>query len=490
MRMKIAKREMGTGRDGASALSIAPLSIDEWMCDARRVGAQVSLAWSRHVALPRWRAVHNPDCDLIGALVLFCGDSLHPFEPQRPGFARMCYGFRREVIVLGVRQTDRAVLELVPKAAGDEERRLCHAAANAPDFVLSAVFGLGRWRLADSWRGFLVRWFAHGFGMAAVQHAHMYRVLLDRVDPRALPQPLETIEAELNRREVAVMRRARHRLLEWLDPEVVRTVRKSNAILTPATYNLLATASGEARERRIAALNTYPSVLPAFIAKDPPIPGNADVLAYYESGSEHEFRALARFIVGAVDRGEPLSPYFSRPFDASPQVIQAVRGVPRLVLWRIGAWGLHALLRTVDAVPAHQRPAIPADWVAFRDIAVAVAALTEALEDVSEEAAAQFWSGSVLPFLQWAAAQGWSMAAEAVRDPAGDGSVAYGIDRSLTAARDVARAQGASPEETVESLAKLSVLELIAWNRGWQDRLDEHFRRVETRDLVRPKGAS
>jgi hypothetical protein len=25
------------------------------------------------------------------------------------------------------------------------------------------------------------------------------------------------------------------------------------------------------------------------------------------------------------------------------------------------------------------------------------------------------------------------------------------------------------------------VLELIAWNRGWQDRLDEHFRRVETR---------
>jgi hypothetical protein len=42
----------------------------------------------------------------------------------------------------------------------------------------------------------------------------------------------------------------------------------------------------------------------------------------------------------------------------------------------------------------------------------------------------------------------------------------------------------------VESLAKLSVLELIAWNRGWQDRLDEHFRRVETRDLVRPKGAS
>ncbi|HXV06882.1 MAG TPA: hypothetical protein VD791_02550, partial [Burkholderiales bacterium] len=389
--MKIAKREASTVQEGASALSLAPLGIDEWMCDARRVGAQVSLAWSRHIALPRWRAVASSDSDLIGALVLFCGDSLHPFEPQRTGFAKMCYGFRREVIVLGVRRSDRAVLELVPRAAGDEERRLCHAAANAPDFVLSAVLGVGRWRLSDSWRGFLVRWFSHGFGMAAVQHAHMCRVMLDRVDPRALPQPLDKIEAELNRREIGVMRRARRRLLEWLDPEVVRSVRRSNAILTPATYNLVATAAGEARERRVAALSTYPSVLPAFIAKDPPIPGNADVLAYYESGSEHEFRALARFIVGAVDRGEPLSPYLSRPFDTRPQVIQAVRDVPRLVLWRIGAWGLHALLRAVDAVPAGVRPTSPADWVAFRDIAVAVAALTEAFEDFSEEAGAQFW---------------------------------------------------------------------------------------------------
>jgi hypothetical protein len=486
MRMKIAKREASTVQEGASALSLAPLGIDEWMGDARRVGAQVSLAWSRHIALPRWRAVASPDSDLIGALVLFCGDSLHPFEPQRTGFAKMCYGFRREVIVLGVRRSDRAVLELVPRAAGDEERRLCHAAANAPDFVLSAVLGVGRWRLSDSWRGFLVRWFSHGFGMAAVQHAHMCRVMLDRVDPRALPQPLEKIEAELNRREVGVMRRARHRLLEWLDPEVVHRVRRSNAILTPATYNLVATAEGEARERRLAALATYPSVLPAFIAKDPPIPGNADVLAYYESGSEHEFRALARFIVGAVDRGEPLSPYLSRPFDTRPQVIQAVRDVPRLVLWRIGAWGLHALLRAVDAVPASLRPTSPADWVAFRDIAVAVAALTEAFEDFSEEAGAQFWTGAVLPFLEWASGQGWSLAAEAVRDPTGDGSVAYGIDRALTAARDVARAQGASADAAVEALARRSVLELIAWNRSWQERLDEHFRRVETRGLVRP----
>jgi hypothetical protein len=484
MRMKIAKREAGIGQEGASALSLAPLRIDEWMCDARRVGAQVSLAWSRHIALPRWRAVQGPDSDFIGTLLLFCGDSLHPFEPERPGFVKMCYGFRRELIVLGVRRSDRAVLELVPRAGGDEERRLSHAAANAPDFVLSAILGLGRWRLSDSWRGFLVRWFAHGFGMAAVQHAHMYRVMLDRVDPRALPQPVEKIEADLNRREVGVMRRARRRLLQWLDPEVVRSVRRSNAILTPATYNLVATAKGEARERRIAALNVYPSVLPAFIAKDPPIPGNADVLAYYESGSEHEFRALARFIVGALDRGEPLSPYLSRPFDARPQAIQAVREVPRLVLWRIGAWGLHALLRAVDAVPAAERPRTPADWIAFRDIAVTVAALTEAFEDFSEEAGAQFWSGAVLPFLHWAPRQGWSMAAEAVRDPAGDGSVAYGIDRALAAARDVARAQGACVDTAVEALARLSVLELIAWNRGWQDRLDEHFRRVETRALM------
>jgi hypothetical protein len=76
------------------------------------------------------------------------------------------------------------------------------------------------------------------------------------------------------------------------------------------------------------------------------------------------------------------------------------------------------------------------------------------------------------------------MAAEAVRDPAGDGSVAYGIDRALAAARDVARAQSACVDTAVEALARLSVLELIAWNRGWQDRLDEHFRRVETRALM------
>ena len=68
------------------------------MCDARRVGAQVSLAWARHIALPRWRAVHTPDSDFIGALILFCGDTLHPFEPERPGFVKMCYGFRREPI--------------------------------------------------------------------------------------------------------------------------------------------------------------------------------------------------------------------------------------------------------------------------------------------------------------------------------------------------------------------------------------------------------
>jgi hypothetical protein len=68
----------------------------------------------------------------------------------------------------------------------------------------------------------------------------------------------------------------------------------------------------------------------------------------------------------------------------------------------------------------------------------------------------------------------------------GDGSVAYGIDRALAAARDVARAQGASADAAVETLARLSVLELIAWNRSWQERLDEHFRRVETRGLVRP----
>jgi len=480
--MKIAKREADKGQDGAAALSLGSLPVDQWMGDPRRVGTQLSLAWSRHIALPRWRFLHGPDSDFAGMLLLFCSDSLHPFEPERAGFSQMCYGFRRDLIVLGVRRSDRALLELVPRP--DQERRLLQAAVNAPDFVLSAILGLARWRLCDAWRGLLLGWFAHGFGMACVQHAHMYRVMLDRIDPRTLPQPLERIEAELNRREVRVLRRGRRRLLELLDPQVVRSVRKTNAFLTPATYNLVATAHGETRTRRLAALTAYPGVLPAFIAKDPPLPGVADVLAYYESGSDQMFRALARFLLAAVDRGEVLSPYFSRPFDAHPDVIQSVRGVPRVVLWRIGAWGMHALLRSVNAVPAAQRPRTPGDWIALRDIALVVAALAEAFADLSEDAAAQFWNGPVLRFLEWSAAQGWAMAAEAVRDPSGDGSAAWGIERALTAAQDVARAQGVPGDSALEELARLPVPELIAWNRGWQARIDDHHRRVETRSLM------
>lgn len=480
--MKIAKRDADTGQDGTTALSLGQLPVDQWMCDPRRVGTQVSLAWSQHVAVPRWRFLNGPDPDFAGTLLLFCSDGLHPFEPERPGFAQMCYGFRRDLVVLGVRRSDRALLELVPRP--DQERRLWHAAVNAPDFVLSAILGLARWRLCDTWRGFLLGWFSHGFGMASVQHAHMYRVMLDRVDPRALPQPLECIEAELNRREVRVLRRGRRRLLDLLDPKVVRAVRSTNAFLTPATYNLVATSQGEVRDRRLAALKAYPAVLPAFIAKDPPLPGGADVLAYYESGSDQTFRALACFLVAAVDRGEVLSPYFSRPFDARVDVIQAVRAVPRLVLWRIGAWGMQALLRTVDAVPAEQRPYSPAEWIALRDIAVVVAALAEAFGDLSEDASAQFWNGSVLRFLQWGAGQGWAMAAEAVRDPSGDGSAAWGIERALTAAQDVALAQGVPSDHALDTLARLPVPELIAWNRGWQERIDDHHRRVETRSLM------
>ena len=480
--MKIAKREAEKWQDGTAALSQGQLPVDQWMCDPRRVGTQLSLAWSRHIALPRWRFVQGPDPDFAGTLLLFCSDGLHPFEPERPGFAQMCYGFRREVIVLGVRRSDSALLELVPRP--DQERRLHQAAANAPDFVLSAILGLARWRLCDAWRGFLLGWFAHGFGMACVQHVHMYRVMLDRVDPRALPQPLERIETELNRREVRVLRQGRKRLLELLDPEVVRAVRKTNAFLTPATYNLVATAQGETRVRRLAALTTYPGVLPAFVAKDPPLPGIADVLAYYESGTDQSFRALARFLIAAVDRGEVLSPYFSRPFEAGPDVIQLVRKVPRMVLWRIGAWGMHALLRIVDAVPAGQRPRTPRDWTALRDIAMVVAAMTEAFADLSEDAAAQFWNGPVLRFLEWASVQGWAMAAEAVRDPSGDGSAAWGIERALSAAQDVARAQGIFGDSALEDLARLTVPELIAWNRGWQARIDDHHRRIETRSLM------
>jgi hypothetical protein len=179
-----------------------------------------------------------------------------------------------------------------------------------------------------------------------------------------------------------------------------------------------------------------------------------------------------------------LSPYISRPFQAQPEVVQAVREVPRRVLWRIGAWGLHALLRTLDAVPAAHRPRSPGEWMALRDIAVAVTALAEAFADLSEDASAQFWNGAVLQFFEWAAANGWTMAAEAVRDPSGDGSAAWGIERSLRAAQDVARAQGMLPDSALLDLARLPVPDLIGWNRGWQARIDDHHRRVERRSLM------
>ena len=450
------------------------------MSAAHNVGAQVSAAWSRHAALPRWRYLPGPDPEFVGTLVLFCSDSMHPIYPDRPGLVQMCYGFARDVIVLGVRRGDRAVLELVPKADGDTERRLSHAAMNAPDSVLGALLAAGRWRLADTWRGFLLSWFSHGFGMTTLQHAHVFRVLLDLVDERALPQPREAIEADLNRREVRVMRKARRRLFELLNRPAIHAVRRSNAIVTPATYNLIATAPSEAaRHRRLAALKAYPAVLPAFIAKDPPFPGRADVLAYYESGGERSFRALAKFIVSAVDRAEPLAPFFSRPIDCPIDVIGTVRDVPRLALWRMDGWSMQALLRTVDAMPRSGRPKTLSDWMAFREIAVAVNALAEAFGDASQDAAALFWNGSVMRFLEWSAGQGWTIAVEAVRDPSGTGLRVYGIEQSLAAAQDVARAQGAAAETALEELARLSLPEVIAWNGGWQDRIDAYRRRVE-----------
>jgi hypothetical protein len=341
-----------------------------------------------------------------------------------------------------------------------------------------------RWRLSDSYRAFLVGWFAHGFGMAAIQHATVFDLMLAHTPERLLPRPRKEIEQQVSRREVRVMREARRRLLALLDRSIVRAVRASGAILTPAVYNFVATAPNEvARERRLQALASYPGLLPAVIAQDPPLPdrGAVDVLDYYAAGSEQEFPAPAQQLAALADKGRDLAPRLAERLYCSIGVVQAAAHLPALMFWRLGDWGLRALLRTIDAISPVDRPRRLHEWLALREIAFTVTALADAFDQCSERLGDAVWNGGVSRFLSWATRYGWTDAVDAVQHPDGLSSLTFGMEQSLRAERDVARAQGVSPDSALAELAKWSVPELLAWNQRWQRALDEHRQRVEKR---------
>jgi hypothetical protein len=472
---------------GMSAGAEQVLEIDRWMCDAQRVGPRISAAWSRHLRVPRWRYLPRPSKSLAGALVLFCGDGLHPVEADKPGFAQMSYGYAREVIVLAVRRADRAILELVPDGEREFEQRLCQVALAGSDDVLAGALSAQRWRLTDSYRGFLSSWFAHGFGMAAIQHAHMFHVMLQRTAEQRLPARREHLEQELNRREVRVIRKARHQLFGVLDHQVVRAVRGTGAILTPVTYNFIATASSDAiRPRRLEALSDCPGLLPALLGKDPPLPdmGAAELLEYYRSGSDTRFPTHAQTLVDLVDQGKTLAPRIAGWLGQPRQAVEAARAVPPIVFWRLGEWGVRALLRTLDAIPPAARPRRLAQWMALRHIAVAVTELVEAFERRSEPLGHAVWSGPVSRLLAWAASSGWNDAVGAVWDESELAYLTFGIDRALTAEQDVAHALGIPVDGVLEQLAKLSFTQLLLWNQKWQRGLEDYRRRVEQRSPV------
>jgi hypothetical protein len=472
---------------GVSAASEQRLGIDQWMCDPDRVGKAVSAAWARHLQSPRWRYVSRPSATLAGALVLFCGDDLHPFDGHTPGFAHMSYGFAREVIVLGVRRTDRAILELCPSGERAVEQALCQAALRASDDALAAALSAQRWRLTDSYRGFLSSWFAHGFGMAAIQHAHMFHVLLHRTPEHRLPARREPLEQELARREVRLVRRARHQLFDLLDPGVVRAVRASGAILTPATYNFVVSAPDQATaQRRLDALKQHPGLLPALIGQDPPLPDAdaADVLDYYRSGTEVRFPARAQALAELADRGRSLAPRIADLLGQPPSLIATLRLVPPAVFWRLGERSLRTLLRTIDAVPPQRRPRSLRQWLALRHVSVAVNEVADAFARHAEELGQAVWSGAVARLLTWAANCGWSNAVGAVWDDSQMSYLTAGIDRALGAELDVARALGISTEHVLEELAKLTFPQLLMFNQKWQWGLEEHRRRVEQRSAI------
>ena len=474
-------------RFGVSAADEQRLGIDHWMCDPDRVGKAVSGAWARHLHSPRWRYLSRPSSTLAGAVVLFCGDDLHPFDGEKPGFSHMSYGYAREVIVFAVRRPDRAILELVPSGERAFERVLCQAALAASDDALAAALSSQRWRLTDSYRGFLSRWFAHGFGIAAIQHAHMFHVLLHRTPEHRLPARRELLEQDLARREVRLVRRARHQLLDLLDPSVVRAVRATRAILTPVTYNFVATAPDQAAaQRRLEALARSPSLLPALLGKDPPLPDAdaADVLDYYRSGSDLRFPARAQALAELADRGRPLAARVAELLGQRPSLVESLRAVPPIVFWRLGEWTLRGLLRTIDAVPPQRRPRTLKQWIALRHVSVAVNDVAEAFARHSEELSQAVWAGAVARLLTWAANCRWSNAVGAVWDDSEASYLTAGIDRALAAELDVARALGISTEDVLEELAKLNFPQLLMFNQKWQWGLEEHRRRVEQRSAL------
>jgi hypothetical protein len=457
------------------------------MCDPDRVGKTVGGAWARHLHSPRWRYLSRPSSTLAGALVLFCGDDLHPFDTEKPGFSHMSYGYAREVIVFAVRRADRAILELAPNGERSSERALCQAALAASDDVLATALSSQRWRLTDSHRGFLSSWFAHGFGMVAIQHAHMFHLLLHRTPEHRLPARRELLEQELARREVRLVRRARHQLLDLLDAGVVRAVRATGAILTPVTYNFVVTAPDQAAsQRRLDALARSPGLLPALLGKDPPLPDAdaADVLDYYRSGSDTRFPARAQALAELADKGRPLTARIAELLGQQPSLIESLCTVPPIVFWRLGDWNLRALLRTIDAVPAQRRPRTLKQWLALRHVSVAVNDVADAFALHSEELSQAVWSGAVARLLTWAAKCGWSSAVGAVWDDSEASYLTAGIDRALAAESDVARALGIATENVLEELAKLSFPQLLMFNQKWQWGLEEHRRRVEQRSAL------
>jgi hypothetical protein len=482
-----AQPTLNPAKFGVTAAGEERLGVDHWMCDAERVGKVISGAWARHLHSPRWRYLSRPSSTLAGALVLFCGDDLHPFDMEKPGFAHMSYGFAREVIVLAVRRSDRAILELVPNGERAFEQALCQAALRASDDALAAALSAQRWRLTDSYRGFLSTWFAHGFGMAAIQHAHMFHVLLHRTPEHRLPARREPLEHELARREVRLVRRARHQLLDLLDQGVVRAVRATGAILTPANYNFVATAPDRlGAQRRLEALAHSPGLLPALLGQDPPLPDAdaADVLDYYRSGTDASFPPRAQALAELADQGRSLAPRIAELLGQSPALIAMLRAVPPIVFWRLGERSLRALLRTIDAVPPQRRPRTLKQWMALRHVSVAVNEVADAFARHAEELGQAVWSGAVARLLTWAAKCGWSNAVGAVWDDSQMSYMTAGIDRALAAELDVARALGISTESVLEELAKLTFPQVLMFNQKWQWGLEEHRRRVEQRSAL------
>jgi hypothetical protein len=323
--------------------------------------------------------------------------------------------------------------------------------------------------------------------MAAIQHAHMFHVLLHRTPEHRLPARREPLEQELARREVRLVRRARHELLELLDQAVVRAVRLTGAILTPVAYNFVVAAPDQnGSQRRLEALAQSPGLLPALLGKDPPLPdaNAADVLDYYRSGSDVRFPPRAQALAELADQGRALGPRIAELLGQPPALVGTLGAVPPIVFWRLGERSLRTLLRTIDAVPPQRRPRTLKQWMALRHVSVAVNEVADAFTTHAEELGQAVWSGAVARLLGWAARCGWSNAVGAVWDDSQMSYLTAGIDRALAAELDVARALGISTESVLEELCKLNFPQLLMFNQKWQWGLEEHRRRVEQRSAL------